>query len=173
MTTPEKRFIACGMYSFHEELQRAWQALFDRFRLLLEDGNQLEEKLVFDTAESVLRCPGLFIGHTCGYPLMKHLQDAVTPFCVPVFDVTGVEDRLYCSRFIVAADAAISSLADCRARTVAIKSGTKGSSFSTRADRTQRPLASSASIYFRRAPLPRMDATGSDPSNQAKSVGIS
>lgn len=122
MTTPEKRFIACGMYAFDKELQRAWQALFDQFRLLLDDGNQLEEKLVFDTEESVLRDPGLFIGHTCGYPLMKHLQDAVTPFCVPVFDVIGVKEKLYCSRFIVAADAAISNLADCRARTVAINS---------------------------------------------------
>ena len=127
MTTSEKRFIACGMYAFNKELQRAWQALFDQFRLLLGDGNQLKKKLVFDAQESVLRDPGLFIGHTCGYPLMKHLQDAVTPFCVPVFDVIGVEEKLYCSRFIVAADAAISSLVDCRARTVAINSNDSNS----------------------------------------------
>lgn len=122
MTPRNKRFIACGMYAFNNELQRAWQALFDQFRLLLEDGDQLDENLVFDTAESVLRDSGLFIGHTCGYPLMKYLQDAVTPFCVPVFDVIGIEGKYYSSRFIVAADSDISSLADSAGRTVAINS---------------------------------------------------
>jgi ABC-type phosphate/phosphonate transport system substrate-binding protein len=117
-----KRFIACGMYAFTNELQHAWQALFDQFRLLLDDGNQLDENLVFNTGESVLRDPGLFIGHTCGYPLMNHLQDAVTPFCVPVFNVTGVEGNLYSSRFIVAADSDINSLVECGGRIAAINS---------------------------------------------------
>jgi len=108
------------MYSFTEELQQAWQALFKEFRLLLDGGDQVDEKLVFDAAESVLRDPELFIGHTCGYPLMSHLQDAVTPFCVPVFNVTGVAGKLYSSRIIVAADADIDSLADCRNRIAAI-----------------------------------------------------
>jgi len=120
MTPRSKQFIACGMYAFNNELQHAWQALFDRFRLLLDGGDQLDENLVFDTAESVLRDPGLFLGHTCGYPLMKHLQDAVTPFCVPVFNVSGVEGNSYSSRFIVSADSEICSLADCAGRIVAI-----------------------------------------------------
>jgi ABC-type phosphate/phosphonate transport system substrate-binding protein len=96
--------------------------LFDQFRLLLNGGDQLDGNLVFDTGESVLRDSGLFIGHTCGYPLMKHLQDAVTPFCVPVFDVSGVEGNLYSSRFIVATDSAINSLAECGGRIAAINS---------------------------------------------------
>jgi len=120
MTPRSKRFIACGMYAFNIELQHAWQALFNRFRRLLDAGDQLAENLVFDTRELVLRDPGLFIGHTCGYPLMKHLQDAVTPFCVPVFNVSGSEGNLYSSRFIVAAGSDIRSLAECGGRIVAI-----------------------------------------------------
>jgi len=120
MTPRSKRFIACGMYAFNTELQHAWQALFNQFRRLLDAGEQLDENLVFDTGESVLRNPGLFIGHTCGYPLMKHLQDAVTPFCVPIFNVSGVEGNLYSSRFIVAAESDIGSLAECAGRIVAI-----------------------------------------------------
>ena len=120
MTPCSKRFIACGMYAFNIELQHAWQALFNQFRRLLDDGEQLDENLVFDAGESVLRDPELFIGHTCGYPLMKHLQDAVTPFCVPVFNVNGVEGNSYSSRFIVAAESDIGSLAECAGRIVAI-----------------------------------------------------
>jgi len=127
MIPRNKRFIACGMYAFNNELQHAWQALFDQFRLLFDDGDRLDENLVFDTGKSVLRDPGLFIGHTCGYPLMKHLQDAVTPFCVPVFNVSGVEGNLYSSRFIVATDSAISSLADSGGRTAAINSSNSNS----------------------------------------------
>jgi len=120
MTPRSKQFVACGMYAFNIELQHAWQALFTRFRRLLDDGDQLAENLVFDTGESVLRDPELFIGHSCGYPLVKYLQDAVSPFCVPVFDVSGVEDNLYSSRFIVAAKSDIGSLAECSGRIVAI-----------------------------------------------------
>jgi ABC-type phosphate/phosphonate transport system substrate-binding protein len=120
MTPRSKRFIACGMYAFNIELQHAWQALFNQFRRLLDDGEQLDENLVFDTGESALRNPALFIGHTCGYPLMKHLQDVVTPFCVPVFNVGGVEGNLYSSRFIVAAESDIGSLTECAGRIVAI-----------------------------------------------------
>lgn len=120
MIPPSKRFIACGMYAFNIELQHAWQAFFNQFRQLLDEGDQLDENLVFDTTESLLRDPGLFIGHTCGYPLMKHLQDAVTPFCVPVFNVSGVEGNFYSSRFIVAAESDIDSLAECGGRIVAI-----------------------------------------------------
>jgi ABC-type phosphate/phosphonate transport system substrate-binding protein len=127
MKPSNKRFIACGMYAFSDELQGAWQVLFNEFRLLLDGGDQVDEKLVFDGAESVLRDPRLFLGHTCGYPLMKHLQDAVTPFCVPVFKVAGVSGNLYSSRIIVAADADVSSLADCRNRIAAINSSDSNS----------------------------------------------
>ncbi len=108
------------MYAFSSELRQAWQALFNQFYRLFDDGEPLDKTLVFDTGESVLRDPGLFIGHTCGYPLMKHLQNVVTPLCVPVFNVNGVEGRLYSSRFIVATDSDIDSLADSAARTAVI-----------------------------------------------------
>lgn len=120
MTLGNKRFIACGMYAFYDELRHAWQTLFNEFHQQLDDNNEFDENLVFDTGESVLRDPGLFIGHTCGYPLMNYLQDAVTPFCVPVFNVPGAEGNLYSSRFIVAADSDIRSLAECSAHIAAI-----------------------------------------------------
>jgi ABC-type phosphate/phosphonate transport system substrate-binding protein len=127
MKPNNKQFIACGMYAFTEELQQAWQVLFNEFCLLFDGGDQVDEKLVFDGAESVLRDPGLFFGHTCGYPLMKHLQDTVTPFCVPVFNVTGVSGNLYSSRVIVASDADIGNLSDCRNRIAAINSSDSNS----------------------------------------------
>lgn len=127
MKTNNKRFIACGMYAFNADLQQAWQALFNEFRLLLDIGEEVDEKLVFDTGESVLRDPGLFIGHTCGYPLMSHLQDVITPFCVPVFNVSGVSGSLYSSRIIVAVDTDISNLADCRNRIAAVNNSDSNS----------------------------------------------
>jgi ABC-type phosphate/phosphonate transport system substrate-binding protein len=120
MKPGSKPFFACGMYAFHKELRVAWQTLFDEFRRLSEIGDRLDENLLFDSGESVLRDPRLFIGHTCGYPLMKHLQDAVTPFCVPVFDVPGVQGNLYSSRIIVSNQADISTLAECRNGVVAV-----------------------------------------------------
>jgi ABC-type phosphate/phosphonate transport system substrate-binding protein len=127
MTPRSKRFIACGMYAFNDELRHAWQALFHEFCLLFDDGEVFDNHLVFDTGESVLRDSRLFIGHTCGYPLMNHLQDAVTPFCVPVFNVNGVEGNLYSSRFVVAADSDIGSLTECGGRVAAINNSDSNS----------------------------------------------
>ena len=127
MTPPSKRFIACGMYAFNDELRHAWQTLFNEFRLLIDEGDQLDEHLIFETGESVLRDPRLFMGHTCGYPLMNHLQDAVTPFCVPVFNVSGVDGNLYSSRLIVAADSGIGSLAECGGRIAAVNNSDSNS----------------------------------------------
>lgn len=108
------------MYSLNRDLEQAWQALFDLFYPQLDDFGSVRHGLVFSTGEDYLRDPGLFIGQTCGYPLMSHLQDAVSPFCVPIFDVPGVEGRNYSSHIIVAADSAIASLEDCRGAVVAI-----------------------------------------------------
>ncbi|MGD8348652.1 MAG: PhnD/SsuA/transferrin family substrate-binding protein [Gammaproteobacteria bacterium] len=113
-----EKFIAFGMYTLSPELQRAWQRLFDRFKPLIE----VDGELVFDSNETLLRDPGLLFGHTCGYPLMTRLRDALTPFCVPVFDVPGTEGRLYRSRFIVPALSPIETLQQCRGRIVAVNS---------------------------------------------------
>ena len=108
------------MYAFTDELRHAWQTLFNEFMASLDDRDQLENELVFDTAEQVLRDPALFIGHTCGYPLMSRLRDALTPFCVPVFDIEGTDGKLYSSRIIVAADSNIENLDECAGRIVAV-----------------------------------------------------
>lgn len=114
MSATPKKFMTCGMYAFSNELQQAWQAIFTGFHGLLADARGLEKKLLFEADEARLRDPDLFIGHTCGYPLMARLQDALMPFCVPVFNLPGSSGTQYSSHIIVAADCAIKSLADCR-----------------------------------------------------------
>ena len=115
-----ERIITCGMYSFTDELKLAWQQLFNILTELLDAGSDREISLRFDADQSLLLNPALLFGHTCGYPLMFRLQDRVSPFCVPVFDVPGSEGRLYSSRFIVGAKSGIESLADCRGKVAAI-----------------------------------------------------
>ena len=114
-----ERIIICGMYSFTDELKLAWQQLFEILMELL-DGGDRKISLRFDADQSLLLNPALLFGHTCGYPLMIHLQDRVSPFCVPVFDVPGSEGKFYSSRFIVGAQSVIASLADCRGKIAAI-----------------------------------------------------
>ena len=112
-----KRFVACGMYAFNDDLRRAWRRLFDRcFRLLRE--NSPAPGVVFDSDRSVLLDDNLLFGHSCGYPLMTHLRGALVPFCVPLFDVPGCDGPRYSSRLV--AGAGIETLLDCRGATVAV-----------------------------------------------------
>ena len=114
-TTPCKqptRFTACGMYAFTDELRIAWQKLFDCYTSEFESF-AVDRNLIFESGKEILRDPLLFIGHTCGYPLMHGLQDDLTPVCVPIFDVAGSEGKFYSSQFIVGTDSDIESLADC------------------------------------------------------------
>ena len=114
------RFIACGMYASNQDTRNAWQAVFDQFMPLIDEDINLRQQLVFDGNEAVLRDRDLLIGHTCGYPLMTLLQDALTPLCVPCFDVPGANGKYYTSQFIVPADSAIESLQQCRGKVVAV-----------------------------------------------------
>jgi len=119
MDTTRARFIACGMYAFTAAQQAAWQQLFDRFaELALVDEDGIEVR--FDHDPQLLLEPDLWFGHTCGYPLMTRLQQHVSPFCVPLFDVPGTDDRFYSSRIIAAADSAIESIVDSRGRVAAM-----------------------------------------------------
>jgi ABC-type phosphate/phosphonate transport system substrate-binding protein len=106
------KFIACGMYAFTDELQVAWRELF---KLFIEQGGfeKTSKELSFETSEAILRDPGLLIGHTCGYPLMTLLADAVTPICVPSFNLPGCNGKYYSSHFIVNKRSHHKSLADC------------------------------------------------------------
>jgi len=107
------------MYAFTEELRIAWQKLFDCYSSEF-DSFAVNKKLIFESGTAILRDPLLFIGHTCGYPLMRNFRDDLTPVCVPVFDVAGCDGTFYCSVFIVAADSDIESLSDCYARVAAM-----------------------------------------------------
>jgi ABC-type phosphate/phosphonate transport system substrate-binding protein len=109
-------FITCGMYAFTDDLKLAWRALFDLFLGLADDTNDvdyiLDSTLRFETDAATLRDEHLFIGHTCGYPLMKSLQHKLSPICVPVFDVAGCDGAYYASTFITSANSEIQSLHD-------------------------------------------------------------
>ena len=111
--------IACGMYAFTEAQQSAWRQLFDRFTQLA--GKQaIDCELSFDHDPQSLLTPGLWFGHTCGYPLMTSLQTHLAPFCLPLFDVPGTRDKQYSSHLIVAANSPIESVVDARGQIVAI-----------------------------------------------------
>ncbi len=105
-------FITCGMYAFTDDLKLAWRALFDLFLGLSDE--ILDSTLRFDADATTLRDDLLFMGHTCGYPLMKSLQDKLSPICVPLFDVNvaGCDDMYYASTFITSVNSKIQSLHD-------------------------------------------------------------
>jgi ABC-type phosphate/phosphonate transport system substrate-binding protein len=107
------------MYAFTDALRIAWQNLFDGYHSEVGEFS-VDTELKFDSGEAILRDPLLFIGHTCGYPLMRSLQDELTPVCVPVFDLAGCESKYYSSVFIVAEDSDIESLSGCYQRVAAI-----------------------------------------------------
>ena len=119
MNSTAPQFATLGMYAFTTAQQAAWQQLFDRFSDLstVVHGSVT---LSFDHNPERLLEAGLWFGHTCGYPLMTGLQDHVSPFCVPLFDVPGTKGKLYSSRFIVAADSDILTIADSRGRVAAM-----------------------------------------------------
>jgi len=103
-------FITCGMYAFTDELKQAWQTFFDLFRGLTHD--TLDPTLRFDTDSATLCNDHLFIGHTCGYPLIKSLQHKLSPLCVPVFDAPGCNGIYNVSTFITSVNSEICSLSD-------------------------------------------------------------
>lgn len=121
-----KRFVACGMYAFNDDLRRAWRQLFDRFFSLMRY-REPAPGLVFDSDRSLLLDDDLLFGHSCGYPLVTHLHGKLEPFCVPLFDAPGCDGALYCSRLVVAADADIDSLLDCHGATAAVNSADSNS----------------------------------------------
>jgi ABC-type phosphate/phosphonate transport system substrate-binding protein len=112
-TTP--RFVALGMYAFTETQQSCWQQLFTRFCELSSVADD-SVMLSFDHDPVRLLESGLWFGHTCGYPLVTQLKDYVSPFCVPLFDVPGTDERFYSSHFVVGADSNIDSVEANRGR---------------------------------------------------------
>jgi ABC-type phosphate/phosphonate transport system substrate-binding protein len=119
MKATPTQFVSLGMYAFTEAQQFAWRQMFDRF-VALCGSDAAAVTLNFDHDPTKLLEPGLWFGHTCGYPLMTQLKENLGPFCVPLFDVPGVDGRLYCSRIIVATDSGIESISDSRGRVVAM-----------------------------------------------------
>ena len=107
------------MYAFTDAQQSAWRQLFARVAKLARVDTE-GFRLSFEHDPQLLLESDLWFGHTCGYPLMTRLQQHVSPFCVPLFDVPGTDGRYYSSRLIVAADSAIESIVDSRGRVAAM-----------------------------------------------------
>jgi len=119
MNPPPGRYVTLGMYAFTEAQQSAWRQLFDRF-CQISGVDCARIPLCFDHDPALLLEPGLWFGHTCGYPLMTRLKEHVSPFCVPLFDVPGTDGKYYSSRIIVAAGSGIETIADSRGRVAAM-----------------------------------------------------
>jgi len=119
MSTSGTPFIACGMYAFTDELQRAWRQLLECYAEL-STGAAASIALRLEADPALLQESGLLFGHTCGYPLMTRLKADFTPFCMPVFDVPGTHGRHYSSRFIVSRDSDIRSIEQSRGRVAAV-----------------------------------------------------
>ena len=120
MKIGKSKFITCGMYAFTDPLRNAWQALFDEFLKIYKQDQNVQDTIRFDSDFPVLRDPGLLIGHTCGYPLMRFLRDDLVPLCVPIFDLPGCQGKFYSSHIIVPAESNIQSLSDCKGLVAAI-----------------------------------------------------
>ncbi len=116
----ESKFISCGMYAFTDELRTAWQTLFDKFLDNYGSHQKLDKSIQFGAEFSLLRDPLLFLGHTCGYPLMRFLRDDLIPLCVPLFDVPGRQGKYYSSHIIVPRHSDIQNLGGCRGQIAAI-----------------------------------------------------
>lgn len=108
------------MYAFNDDLKKAWQALYDQFRVESDVTAGLTRDIRFDGSESTLLDPQLYFGHTCGYPLTMGLYPRLEPFCLPLFDVPGTHHKRYSSRFIVPANSSSTELSHCRDGIVAI-----------------------------------------------------
>ncbi len=120
MNAQAKHFITCGMYAFTDKLRNAWQSLFCEFMLMYKSGDHIEPIIRFETDFDLLRNPAMFLGHTCGYPLMRFLRSDCYPVCVPLFDVDGCEGKFYSSHIVVSADSEIDKLSECQNGIVAI-----------------------------------------------------
>jgi ABC-type phosphate/phosphonate transport system substrate-binding protein len=107
------------MYAFTGAQQSAWRQLFARLAELAPPGPG-SFRLSFEHDPQLLLEPDLWFGHTCGYPLMTRLQQHVSPFCVPLFDVPGTDGRFYSSRIVAAAASPIESIVDSRGRVAAM-----------------------------------------------------
>ena len=114
VTQRDPLFVACGMYTFTDELRNAWQQLFEHFFNLAKPPFEVSRLLSFETGQRVLNDPSLWFGYTCGYPLMTRWRDMLTPINVPIFDVAGCDHTNYSSRLIVAENSQINSPQDCR-----------------------------------------------------------
>jgi ABC-type phosphate/phosphonate transport system substrate-binding protein len=116
------RVASFGMYEFAETrdaLDAFWAAVASRLQAAgLKDVPLI---LMRDrTLEQIWRDPELLIAQTCGYPMRKHLSDAVRPVATPVYDVPGCDGPLHRSFIVVGSESSFRTLGDLRGARAAI-----------------------------------------------------
>ena len=122
MSDPDAPFIAAlPMYDFPSTAQasdRIWAAMREHLR---RDGIAAPERLTRErTVEEIWEAPNLLLGQTCGYPLMRGLQDKLALIATPVYSFDGCKGANHCSFIVVRVDDECDNLADFRGSRAAI-----------------------------------------------------
>ena len=108
------------MYAFTAAQQSAWQQVFERLSRAISPPADLEHRLRFNTDAASLLSDDLWIGQTCGYPLITGYRETLRPVAVPLFDAEGCEGVRYSSAIVVHTASPITALEQCEGTRVAI-----------------------------------------------------
>ncbi len=116
------RLAGFGMYDFratHDALDALWDWV--ALDLVARGMADVPAHLAHDRSlEAIWREPDLLLAQTCGYPLRKHLGDAVRYVATPSYDAHGCVGPMHRSFIVVAADAPYASLAELRGARAAV-----------------------------------------------------
>lgn len=95
-----------------------WHAIAERLKAA---GIEAPRELIRpDDLLGFWRSPDLLLGQTCGYPLTRHLGDAVQVVATPHYTAPGCVGAWHNSVIVVAADAPAKTLADLRGKVAVI-----------------------------------------------------
>lgn len=121
-TISARRIAALPMYDLPQlaaATDAFWRAIAER----LEDAELSGVASSLTRSEdyaAAWRDPGLLLGQTCGYPLMKQFRNAARIVAAPVYTSPGCEGPRHCSVFITNAKAGRQTLDDLRGGVCAV-----------------------------------------------------
>jgi ABC-type phosphate/phosphonate transport system substrate-binding protein len=111
------------MYNVTTALAADWRAVLAHVQAGLRKQGWHDELAVVDAPaalDAFWQRPDLLLSQTCGYPLLRHLQDCVQLVGTPVFNAPGCAGPLYSSEIVVAARSRHTGLATCRGAIAAL-----------------------------------------------------
>lgn len=108
------------MYAFTLELQQAWASILDGLQHTLPQYFFDPPKIIFDDEGKTFNDNDFFMGHTCGYPYVKHWHQSHNLLCVPEFDIQGCDKTQYSSWLIAHHSSDCKSIAELKDSTVVI-----------------------------------------------------